>query len=158
MRAIGLSVVLLFAALVPVFAGAEKAQWQLAGKIKNGDYFLYYDPSSIKYTDNNRAYVSFRAREELSDEGLKNFKKKNYKAVKEAEKKAGSMAKGSEPLIETLAKFETKEYEAVIDCKGNEFRIPPSAASAVNFVIVNDIKPGSAEEKIKNAVCSPEAK
>lgn len=139
--------------LLSGIAKAEKEQWVLAGKIKNGDFLMYFDPSSITYPLKN--YARFRVKEELSDEGLERFKKDNYAAVKEAEEKAGDIARGHEPLLKTLARFETKEYVAEIDCPGNEFRIPPKTQAGFNFVRVNPIEPNTAEEKIKNAVCAP---
>lgn len=140
--------------LLSGLAKAEKEQWVLAGKIKKGDFLMYYDPSSLTYPYKN--YARFRVREELSEEGRERFKKNNYAAIKKAEETAGDMAKGQEPLLKTLIRFETKEYVAEIDCTGSEFRIPPKAQAGVNFVIVNPIEPNTAEEKIKNAVCLPQ--
>ena len=93
-------------------------------------------------------------KKELSEEGIEQFKKDFYTSLKEAEDKAGEKMQGSpEALLNVLIKRQSREYTVEIDCVGNEIRVPPEKMAAFNFVIVDEIEPGTAPENIRNEVC-----
>lgn len=133
-------------------AGSEEITWKLMGKTKDKNFLVYYAPSNVNYI--TETYVRLTVKKERSQEGIEQFKKEFYASLKEAEDSAGEKLQGSpEPLLNILLKRETKEYMADIDCVSNELRVPPAKMSSFNFVIVNDIEPGTAIENIRNEVC-----
>jgi hypothetical protein len=131
----------------------EENKWKFMGRIKDNNFSMHYDPSSVSYANGNDNYAEFKVKEELSEEGLERFKEKFYRYVKEVEKSSGTKFEDPEYWLKLFAGHETKEYTSQIDCLNNEFKILPNKAATFNFVIVNPIEPGSAEDKIKNEVC-----
>ncbi|MBI4691165.1 MAG: hypothetical protein HY754_13020 [Nitrospirae bacterium] len=133
-------------------AGSEENKWKLMGMTKDKNFLVYYDPSSVNYI--TETYVRLTLKKDRSEEGIEQFKKDFYDTLKEAEDKSGERIKGDpEPLLNILLKREIKEYIVDIDCTGNEIRVPPAKMSAFNFVVVNEIEPGTAVEKIRDEVC-----
>lgn len=133
-------------------ADSEENKWKLMGETKDKNFLVYYDPSSVNYITDT--YVRFMVRKERSEEGIEQFKKDFYTSLKEAEDRAGERINGDpEPLLNILLKRETKEFMVDIDCASNELRVPPAKMSAFNFVIVDEIEPGTAAEKIRDEVC-----
>jgi len=133
-------------------ARSEENKWKLAGKTKDNNFLVYYDTASVKYL--RKDYVSLTLKRERSAEGIEQFKKDFYASVKEAEEKSGEKVNGPiEPVLKALLERETKEYPVEIDCAKNEIRVPPSRMQQMNFVIVDDIEPGTTAEKIRNDVC-----
>lgn len=122
------------------------------GRTKDGHYFQYYDPASVRYL--SKGYVRFRLKKELTEEGLVAFRKSFYDSVKEAEAKSGSKVENQEPLLKALEKRETKEFYLEMDCARNELRVPPADNnSQVHFTIVDQIESGTAMAKIRDEVC-----
>lgn len=134
-------------------SNAGDVGWKFVGKTKNNNFLMYYDPSSVSYANENKDFAGLKVKEELSEEGYERFKEKFYKSVKEAEEKVGKKVEDPEYWLKLLARYEAREYEAQIDCPNNEFKILPNKTSNFNFVTVNPIEAGSAEEKIKNEIC-----
>ena len=133
-------------------ADSEENKWKLMGRTKDKNFLVYYAPSSVNYI--TETYVRLTLKKELSEEGIEQFKKDFYASLKEAEDKAGEKLQGSpEALLNILIKRQKKEYTVEIDCVGNEIRVPPEKMSAFNFVIVDEIEPGTAAENIRNEVC-----
>lgn len=132
-------------------AGSGENTWKLMGKTKDKNFLVYYAPSSVNYI--TETYVRLTLKKERSQEGIEQFKKDFNASLKEAEDKAGEKVKAPEPLLNALLKRETKEYTIEIDCAGNELRVPPAKMSGFNFLIVDQIEPGTAIENIKNEVC-----
>jgi len=133
-------------------AGSEENKWKLMGRTKDKNFLVYYAPSSVNYI--TETYVRLTLKKELSEEGIERFKKDFSASLKEAEDKAGEKLQDSpEPLFNILIKRQTKEYTVEIDCVGNEIRVPPEKIAAFNFVIVDEIEPGTAAENIRNEVC-----
>ena len=135
-------------------ARSEENKWKFAGKTKDHNFLVYYDTASVKYL--RKDYVSLRLKRERSAEGIEQFKKDFYASVKEAEDKSGEKVNGPiEPVLKALLERETKEYIYMveIDCAKNEIRVPPSRMQQMNFVIVDDIEPGTTAENIRNDVC-----
>ncbi len=133
-------------------SGAGENHWKLMGKTKDKNFLVYYDTASVNYLTKNN--VSLRLKKERSEEGIEQFKKDFYSSVKEAEAKAGNKINGPvEPILQTLLERETKENTVEIDCVQNELRVLPSTMNSINFVIVEDIEPGTAADNIKNEVC-----
>lgn len=136
-------------------AGSEENTWKLMGKTKDKNFLVYYSPSSVNYI--RETYVRLTLKKERSKEGIEQFKKDFYASLKEAENRAGERLKDApEPLLNVLLERETKQYTIYIDCVSNELRVPPEKMSGFNFVIVDQIEPNTAMEKIKNAVCMPQ--
>lgn len=122
------------------------------GKTKDGHYFQYYDPASVKHL--SKDYVRFRLKKELTAEGLAAFRKTFYASVKEAEDKSGNKVEHPEPLLKVLEKRETREFDLDIDCARNELRVPPADNnSQVHFTIVDQVESGTAMAKIRDEVC-----
>jgi len=133
-------------------AGSEENKWKYMGRTNDNKFLVYYAPSSVNYIA--ATYVRMTLKKELSEEGVEQFKKNFYASLKEAEEKAGEKMQGPpEPLLNILIKRQTKEYEVEIDCAGNKIRWLPEKVAAFNFVIVDDIEPGTAAENIRNEVC-----
>jgi hypothetical protein len=133
-------------------AGSEENKWKLMGKSKDKNFLQYYAPSSVNYI--KPTYVSLTLKKELSEEGIEQFKKDFYASLKEAEDKAGEKLQGSpEALLNILIKRQTKEYEVEIDCASNKIQVLPERMAKFNFVIVDEIEPGTATENIRNEVC-----
>lgn len=133
-------------------ADSEEIRWKLMGKTKDKNFLVYYAPSSVNYI--TETYVKLTLKKERSQEGIEQFKKDFYASLREAEARAGERLKDNpEPLLDVLLKRETKEYTIEIDCASNELRVPPSKVSGFNFVIVDQIEPGTTIENIKNEVC-----
>lgn len=131
---------------------SEENKWKFAGKTKDKNFLVYYDTASVKYL--RKDYVSLRLKKELSAEGIEQFKENFYSSVKEAEDKSGEKVSGPVgPILKALLERETKEYPVEIDCVKNEIRVPPSKMQQMNFVIVDDIEPGTTAEHIRNDVC-----
>ena len=137
-------------------AGSEQNKWKLMGKTKDKNFLVYYDTGSVNYL--RKDYVSLRLKRERSEEGIEQFKKDFYASVKEAEAKAGEKVNGPvEPIMKAMLARETKESAVEIDCAKNELRVLPSTKDGVDFVIVDEIEPGTTTEKIRNEVCSESA-
>lgn len=133
-------------------AGCEENNWKFMGKSKDKNFLIYYDTASVKNI--RKDSVSLNIKKERSEEGVEQFKKDFYASVKEAEDTAGTKVNGPvEPILKALLKRETKEFAVYIDCAENKIRIPPAVMKSVNFVIVNDIEPGTVTELIRNEVC-----
>ncbi len=155
-RKSGICFALLFLAFAFVLfskdAGAGENHWKLMGKTKDKNFLVYYDTASVNYL--RKDYVSMRLKKERSEEGIEQFKKDFYASVKEAEAKAGNKINGPvEPILQALLERETKENTVEIDCVKNELRVLPSTMNSINFVIVEDIEPGTAADNIRNEVC-----
>lgn len=150
----GIFIILILSASI---INAREDVWKFMGRTKNNNFLMYYDPSSVSYANANEDFAEFKVKEELSEEGFERFKENFYKSVKEAEERSGGKVEDPEYWLKLLARYETKEYTAQIDCPNNEFRILPNKTSSFIFVIVNPIEGGSAEEKIKNEVCKKKA-
>ena len=134
-------------------AGSEENKWKLMGRTKDKNFLVYYAPSSLNYITATDV-VGLTLKRELSEEGIEQFKRNFYSLLKESEDKAGEKLQDSpEPLLNILIKRQTKEYEVEIDCASNKIRVLPGKMAAFNFVIVDEIEPGTATENIKNEVC-----
>ena len=133
-------------------AGSEENKWKLMGRTKDKIFLVYYAPSSVNYV--TEAIVSLTLKKELSEEGIEQFKQNFYASLKEAEDKASEKLQGSpEPLLNILIKRQTKEYTVEIECVSNKIRVLPEKMATFNFVIVDEIEPGTAAENIRNEVC-----
>jgi hypothetical protein len=133
-------------------ASSEENKWKLMGKTKDKNFLEYYAPSSVNYI--KPTWVSLTLKKELSEEGIEQFKQNFNASLKEAEDKAGEKLQDSpEALLNILIKRQTKEYTVEIDCVSNKIRVLPEKMAAFNFVIVDEIEPGTATENIRNEVC-----
>lgn len=150
-----IKLIIFFLALLLALPAAAQ-EWKLAGKTRNDNFLMYYDSSSLKHIDKDA--VSIDVKEELSEKGFGHFSENFYKSLKEAEEKAGTKVENPESLLKLLARYEAKQYLVRIDCRKNEYTIPPAKGSSVNVIMVYDIEPGSAWEKIKNDVCPDTAR
>ena len=132
-------------------AGSEENKWKLMGRTKDKNFLVYYAPSSVNYI--TATDVGLTLKKELSEEGIEQFKKDFSASLKEAEDKAGEKLQGSpEALLNILIKRQTKEYTVEIDCASNKIQVLPEKMAIFNFVIVDEIEPGTATENIRNEV------
>lgn len=139
--------------LFPFISLAEEDSWKLMGETDRGKTLFYIDTKNISQVSDS--IVRFTGKEELSPEGLKERKKAFDKEVERAEKESGAKVEDPDLLFKMLIKSEIQMHTYEIDCKANEIKRLPSGKSFIKLVILDPIKPGSTEEKIKNELCKP---
>lgn len=133
-------------------APEENGGWRPLGKTDENQTYLSYDPQSVKQT--SKGFAQCLVKKELTPEGIREFRKKYDAMVRKAERESGGKVEEEDALFNMLVRGETKVYTYKMNCNENTYTIGNEAGVFSNFLLMYPVREGSAEDRLKQKVCS----
>lgn len=134
-------------------APGENTGWRPLGKTDEGQMYLSYDPQTVKQT--SKGFAQCLVRKELTPEGVKAFREKYNGMVRKAEQESGSKVEDGDTLFKLLVRGETKVYTYKMNCTESSYTIGNEAGVFSNILLMYPVREGTAEDRLKQKVCSP---